>query len=348
MSDEYEQSYKVAKQCLQKAQPHTKVYDRITFYLRCICDITNRHDEGTYWMAVSALSEIQQGLRRQFGLWSLAERMDDSELERAYRFIRFSSEVVSQSGTVLQTQYVLPVMTTLAKEHDVKVTARSREQQMFILVLTLLSLALIAALSFALRQRKKLADSRNQLRESNIQLAETNESLKVMNESLQLSNTKLDDASRVKESYIISFFDMCAGYIDQMDQQRMDSGKLLRAGDTAKLQKKLASPNFTQKELNALYDHFDNVFLGLYPTFVEDFNALLRENARIIPLHKARMNTPLRVFALMRLGIEQPASVARFLHCSSTTVYNYRVQLKNAYLGDRDDFEEAVKRIGLF
>lgn len=333
MKERYEDSYRVAMQCLKKAQPQTWAYDRITFYLRYICDNINRHNEGTYWMALSSLSEIRQGLRFQLGLWTLAERMGDDDLERAYNYITFSSDVVSQCGSLLQTQFVLPVMTTLAKEHSARANARQKEQIAFIFILSALSLTLIIVLWYVMRQRKRLAEAGKKLRETNTKLEET--------------NSQLEDANRVKESYIISFFDICAGYIDQMDQNRKDSGRLLRKGETAKLQKMLSSTNFTQKELKGLYDHFDDVFLGLYPTFIQDFNALIREDARIKVLKKAKMNTPLRIFALMRLGIEQPAAVANFLHCSSTTVYNYRVQLKNAYIGNRDDFEEDVKRIGL-
>ena len=60
-----------------------------------------------------------------------------------------------------------------------------------------------------------------------------------------------------------------------------------------------------------------------------------------------QMNTPLRIFALMRLGIDKIPDVAKILHCSSQTIYNYRNNLRNSYLGDRDKFEEEVCRIGL-
>ena len=45
--------------------------------------------------------------------------------------------------------------------------------------------------------------------------------------------------------------------------------------------KKLKSSALIDEELSALYARFDKVFLGLYPTFVSDFNALLKDEEKI-------------------------------------------------------------------
>ena len=354
MQKRYDEAYDRAMQCLEKAQPQTRAYDYMTFYLRFICEELNRYDESNYWLAQSALSELRQGLRDQRSLWSLADRMSDDEIDRSYSYLRFTWNVMSEGGTKIFTQHLLPVMGTLTNEHDAKVEALGHKQQCLIVGLIVLSVILIAILFYLNIQRKRLFDARNKLSQANQRLFEinhllehANNTLRTTNEELRQTNSKLEDANRVKEHYIISFFDICAGYIDKMEENRKTDSKMLRKGQMAEVLKKMSSPNFTQKELNGLYDHFDEVFLGLYPHFVEDFNSLLHEEARIKVAHKARMNTPLRIFALLRLGIERPNDVAKFLHCSSVTVYNYRTQFKNAYIGNRDEFEDSVKCIGL-
>ena len=115
----------------------------------------------------------------------------------------------------------------------------------------------------------------------------------------------------------------------------------------AELTKLLNSADKTGKELEQLLTRFDEIFLGLYPTFVSDFNALLSEEGRIKTTKPGQMNTPLRIFALMRLGIDKISDVAKILHCSSQTIYNYRNNLRNAYLGNREKFEEEVRNIGI-
>jgi DNA-binding NarL/FixJ family response regulator len=58
------------------------------------------------------------------------------------------------------------------------------------------------------------------------------------------------------------------------------------------------------------------------------------------------LNTELRIFALIRLGIKDSAKISVFLRYSISTIYNYRSQIKNKAIGPRDDFELAVMRIG--
>ena len=78
---------------------------------------------------------------------------------------------------------------------------------------------------------------------------------------------------------------------------------------------------------------------------MEQFNALLQEDARIVP-PPGRLSTELRIFALIRLGVDDSKKIATMLDYSVSTIYNYKVSVKNAALGDRDKFEERVKMIG--
>ena len=61
---------------------------------------------------------------------------------------------------------------------------------------------------------------------------------------------------------------------------------------------------------------------------------------------EGRLSNELRVFALMRLGVTEPARISKFLSLSPTTVYNYRVKLRNAALCPREDFESMLMGIG--
>ena len=70
-----------------------------------------------------------------------------------------------------------------------------------------------------------------------------------------------------------------------------------------------------EKELEELYHNFDKAFLKLYPNFVEKFNSLLKPEERY-KLEKDQLNTELRIFALIRLGITDVGQIAVFLHYS--------------------------------
>jgi hypothetical protein len=92
---------------------------------------------------------------------------------------------------------------------------------------------------------------------------------------------------------------------------------------------------------------FDSTFLHLFPNFVDDFNALLRPECRVTMPEPGTLNTDIRIFALIRLGIEDSSRIAEFLHYSVNTIYNYRAKIKNGAIGDRDSFESQVKAIGM-
>ena len=83
----------------------------------------------------------------------------------------------------------------------------------------------------------------------------------------------------------------------------------------------------------------------MYPDFVERFNELLQEDARFRP-PKGKLTTELRIFALIRLGVDDSKRIAAMLDYSLSTIYNYKVSVKNHAAGDRESFEERVKMIG--
>ncbi|MDE6153928.1 MAG: hypothetical protein K2G21_07280, partial [Muribaculaceae bacterium] len=93
------------------------------------------------------------------------------------------------------------------------------------------------------------------------------------------------------------------------------------------------------------YENFDKAFLNLYPNFIDEFNRLLQPESRF-SLPKDRLNTPVRIFALIRLGITDMTQIAGFLHYSVQTVYNYKSKVRKTSVLTPEEFEEKVKKIG--
>ncbi len=140
---------------------------------------------------------------------------------------------------------------------------------------------------------------------------------------------------------------LCSRYIDKMDTLRKSVNKMTKARKFDELITWSKSTELKEKEIDELLANFDEVFLFLFPNFVEDFNALLREDCRIIPSEQGRLNTSLRIFALIRLGIDDSSRISEFLHYSVNTIYNYRARIKNGAQSDRENFERNVKLLGL-
>ena len=140
------------------------------------------------------------------------------------------------------------------------------------------------------------------------------------------ANVRLSEANAAKEEYLGLFLSMSSGYLD-------------------KLRKHLTLAQMDE-ELKNFYNSFDNAFLQLYPNFVEEFNALLEPEARVALKKGELLNTELRIFALVRLGITQSSHIASLLRYSVNTIYNYRAQVKAAAINGKEAFEDQVKAIG--
>ena len=108
----------------------------------------------------------------------------------------------------------------------------------------------------------------------------------------------------------------------------------------------ISSSKELNNELSEFYDNFDDTFLELFPNFVNEFNALLQPDEQIVPKAGHQLNTELRIFALIRLGITDSVKIAQFLRYSITTIYNYRTRVRNKAVGNRDDLEKMVAMIG--
>ena len=152
---------------------------------------------------------------------------------------------------------------------------------------------------------------------------------------------------RVKEEYIGRFMSLCSQYIDKLDNYRKMVNKKMKNKELEDLFRLSKSTELKEKELEELYENFDTVFLHLFPNFVDDFNALLAPEAQVRPKEENRLTTEMRIFALIRLGIEDSSKIAEFLHYSVNTIYNYRARIKNGALGNREHFERTVKELGL-
>lgn len=326
LADQPKEAEVLSDKCLAAMPRYCMLYRNAAFHRRFICESLRQYDEAAYWQAECAISELRQGMTDQIGLWSLASKIGDKDLERSYRYIRFSWDAISLFGVNVRSWQIAPVLSTIEHQYQAERERLHRIISDGIIVLAILSVLLIAQLFYMYRQRKRLA---------------------VANHHLSVFNSRLSDASRSKEEYIVQLLAYNSDFIDQKEEERRKASKMLRNDKIKELTRFLNSADKSNKEMDQLLVRFDEIFLGLYPAFVEDFNALLREEHQIKSSKSGQMNTPLRIFALMRLGIENTADVARILHCSPQTIYNYRNNLRNAYLYDREKFEEAVRSIGM-
>lgn len=299
------------------------------------------------YLIVSAMADMKTAVREYISLRKLAVLLyQEGDIERAYSYVKICMEDAAACNARLRKLEILDIFPIINDAYQQK-TEKQQEQMKWALVsISLLSLFLLLAIFYVYKQMKKVAAARREVIDANKRLKELNDELHLSNAQLKEANHSIAENSYLKEEYIGRYMDQCSVYLEKMDNYRRSLGKIAATGNVEELYKNIKSSKFIEGELKEFYTNFDNTFLQLFPTFVEDFNALLADDEQISLKAGERMNTELRIFALIRLGITDSVKIAQFLRYSVTTIYNYRTKVRNKAAGDRDLLEQEVMTIG--
>ncbi len=295
----------------------------------------------------ASIADLQSAVREYVSLRKLAMLLyEEGEVGLAYELLRISLEDADKCNArlrVVEANSFFPIVNDMYVE-----TIRSQRSRLraAVFLISLLVVGLLVAIFYVMRQMKRTSAARREAELSGLRLKQLNAELNASNAELLEANRTIAENSCIKEEYIARYMDQCSLYIEKIDSYRKQLGKLIAAGKTEQLSTTIKSTAFLDEELKNFYADFDNTFLSLFPTFVADFNALLRPEEAIQPKKAGSLTTELRIFALIRLGINDSVKIAQFLRYSVTTIYNYRTKARNKAAGDRDKLEEEVMKIG--
>ena len=300
------------------------------------------------YLAQSARSDIEGAVKENAALRELALLLyQKGDIERAYRYIKVALEDAIYSNARLRTFEVLEILPVI---DDAFTSLREQKRKnilYFTWIASLLSLALLLSLFFLLKQKNKLAQANQEIKNINDKLRFTNQELHESNAKVSSINQKLVKSNVLQEEYIARYLKLCSTYIGKLDDYRNSIRRKATTSGKEDLIKMLKSKKIVDDELKTFYADFDKAFLKLYPDFVEQFNSLLKNDHQIILKEDELLNTELRIFALIRLGITESPQIAEFLRYSVTTIYNYRTQARNKAAVERDLFEQEVMKLGL-
>lgn len=307
----------------------------------------NRENEKK-WLIISAINDIQSATKDYISLRSLAFLLyEEGDIDRAYKYIKRSLEDALFCNARLRTYEISQMLPIIDQAYQHQSQARQRQLIISLISISLLSVFLLIAVLSVYRQMRKLSVARKDLSQANKLLNDLNKELSETNKLLKHSNETLSEANLIKEEYIGRYMDQCSAYIDKLDDYRRLLNKTATAGKIDDLIQTIKSKQFIEDELKEFYTNFDSTFLQLFPTFVEEFSALLVDNEEIQLKSGELLNTELRIFALIRLGISDSVKISHFLRYSLSTIYNYRTKLRNKSAVPRDEFESYVMKIGM-
>jgi DNA-binding CsgD family transcriptional regulator len=339
---------------LKTVEPGSHPYAMVALYRYIEYKLRGDKPQMMHWLAESVLADIRNAAMDQGSMWELAnELMLNGDIDKASSYISFTSDCANRYGSRQRNWQIAPLLTTIAKNYKTKSEHTTNQLRMLLVAISLLLLLLLGVLFFLRRRNLQLDAARmalkgknDELATANSQLATQTEELSTLNSQLSSLNSQLSESNRVKEEYIGRFMSLCSQYIDKLDDYRKMVNKKMKNKELEDLFRMSKSTELKEKELEELYQNFDSVFLHLFPNFVNDFNALLQDDMQVHPKEENRLTTEIRIFALIRLGIEDSSKIAEFLHYSVNTIYNYRARIKNGALDNRESFERRIKQLG--
>lgn len=321
-------------------------YAALMYYRALIFREQKEQDNYIRCLSLSSIADIRSAIKDHASLWMLAQALlDRGDLERAYQQLNFSWTESKFYNARLRAWQSADDLSLIDDTYQLMLRQRNSELKIYILIVSLLSLLLFIALCYIYRQVKHLRTARQNLLKVNTQLENLNKELQKINFSLQTANKDLAESNQIKEVYIARFIKLCSTYVDHLDTYRRMVHKKVLTNQITELLHLTRSNSILEEALNELYENFDSAFLNLFPNFIEQFNSLLQENEQIRPKKNNTLNTELRIFALIRLGITDSSQIAEFLHYSVNTIYNYRAKVKNKARISREDFEEVIANI---
>lgn len=340
---------KINDKRLMHINNNSHLYSLITFEraitYQAMGDIINYRK----YLIMSAMADIENSVKENASLTALAISIyEDGQIEKAHNYINFAFEDAIFFNSTLRFTQISNVLPIINESYNIKSNKQKRISQILFIVISLLSLGLLTMVFLLLIQMRRLKKTRNDLESVNSELKMLNFELNNANNKLHDTYSELQEANKVKEYYIGNLLLNCANYINKLDVYRKMVNNYIVNKKIEELFRITKSKQLIEQEVEEYYKNFDSVFLHIFPNFVLKMNDLLKEEEVIILKADEKLNTELRIFALIRLGINDSIQIAELLNYSVRTIYNYRVKIKNKAKVPRDEFEDYVQKIGAF
>ncbi len=288
-------------------------------------------EQAIRYFAQSAICDNETSTREITALYHLARLIfKRGDYERANRYVHQALEDINFYGTRLRKVEINDILPIIEQGRYDAV----RSQRNWYIATTVLAVVLLLAILWSYwyirRKNRKLTEARETIAG---QLAE-----------LQQANRQLKEADKIKIAYIGRSFYTNAEFVAKLEKLFLALDRKIATRQYDDLRSTLKQSTLNA-ERESMYEAFDQTFLKLFPDFVERYNALFDEKDRKLPPNEQSLTSEMRIFALIRLGINDSERIAKFLDYSVHTVNTYKTRIKNRSTVENDQFESLIMAI---
>lgn len=337
-NNKFEQAYEYLKQRLKYSsgisrEMSAKLGDVGFYHLEMGDTIT-----AIKYMMESAIMDIQIGSKQTPALRKIAEAIyPDEEVERAYKYIQLSMDnavFFDSRYRMYESSITLPLI-----DKDLYELTKKQKDTLAIGIYTIILfiIALLISFLFIWKQNKKLKISASLIRKQNI-------SLLSMNTRMTEINKELQDANNIKATYLGRILSDNSSSISTIEELVKTVKIKIKAKQYDDIIQFIYKHDYLKKRKDMLA-RFDEMFLKLFPNFIEKFNSLLKEEDRVVVQEKNILTPELRIFALVRLGVTKSDTIAEILNFSASTVRNYKSKIRNISIVPNEEFDKRLLEI---
>lgn len=295
-------------------------------------------EKAIQFLTRAAIADIRSCTKETLAILNLAEILyKNGEVKLAYYYVKQAMEDANFYGArhrKIQVASIFPLI-----EGDELNTVEKQRKLLFLysIAVTALSLVIIVFAVIIFKQIKKLQAAKSTITAANNDLQEANG-------KLQEVNVKLMEANKIKEEYIGYYFNINTEYLEKIEAFRRSIDNKLMSKKFDEIKYVVSGINI-KKEREELYFSFDKVFVKLFPEFVPTFNSFFADDDKIVLKDGQLLNTELRIFALIRMGIHDAEKIAKILDYSVNTIYSYKARIKSKSLIPNEEFEKKIMDI---
>jgi tetratricopeptide (TPR) repeat protein len=330
-ADDYEGAADAFNYLITKFDITDHTYAIATSSLGYLYTLMGRDNEAIDMLIKAANADIVSSTKETVALRNLAVHLfNKGDIKRAYNYIKIALDDATEYNArhrKIEVGSVLPII----EGERLSTVERQRKQMLnYAFIVSMLSILVISFFAIIFLQLRKINKVKSILQEANNNLREV--------------NAHLIEANKIKEEYIGYFFNVNSEYIEKIESFQKNLHRKIVAKQYNDLDNIINNTDL-KKERENLFINFDKIFLKIFPNFVFEFNKLFGPEDQIMPEKGELLNTDLRIFALIRLGITDNDKIAKFLNYSVNTIYTYKTKIKNKTIVDRDLFEQKIMEI---
>lgn len=315
-------------------------------YFALALDERRRGNENGFYenLILSAVNDMLLGNTEVSSLLMLLQTpLLERDLKRSSNYIQVCSDNIKRYHDMLRALKVVAIQDRINSQLNKE---RSRQMTVIIVVAVFFFIALMVSIvlgRLASARGKKVKRSLDALRDMHNKQSELMDQQKQMTEELRAANSRLSDRIAAYRKDFANVYHLVSTYITHEKSEHVELYNMLKSNNVRKAIRLLDSNTVIDGQLKHFYTHFDHAFLAMYPDFIQRMNSLVRPEFRYDE-KQTELSTPLRIYALLVLGVTDSVGIADFLHLSSQTVYNYRLKMRRCALGDEKQFDDDVMR----